>query len=189
MAPPDRLSPTLPSGACGPYGGYLRRCWCGYLPRLIAQALRSPSICGPSMGVQVPGSFNTFQAVYYRAPDGSQPVDDFIDALPPRHQAVVDLQVERLNDLHAGRPHLPYPHSSQVRGELRELRCHFGNDLYRILYRRSDNLLILLHAFAKRTEAIPEQQIRIAQQRWDDFKRRMESSPRVPPRAAGHDAP
>lgn len=34
--------------------------------------------------------------------------------------------------------------SSQVEGELRELRCHYGNTLYRILYWRSDNPFVLL---------------------------------------------
>lgn len=46
-------------------------------------------------------------------------------------------------------PHLPFPHSSQVDGELRELRCHFGSDHYRVLYRRSERLIVLLHVFAK----------------------------------------
>ena len=38
-------------------------------------------------------------AVYYRDADGVEPVDDFIDHLPPRVQASLDLQIDRLNDL------------------------------------------------------------------------------------------
>jgi phage-related protein len=38
-----------------------------------------------------------------------------------------------------------------VRGELRELRCHFGRELYRVSYRRSENLIVLLHIFRKDT--------------------------------------
>ncbi len=135
------------------------------------------------------GSFHTFQAVFYRAADGSQPVDDFIESLPVKHQVAMDLQIGRLNELHPGRPHLPHPHSSQLRGELRELRCHYGSNLYRVLYRRSDNLIILLHAFRKETGKVPESEISTAQRRWDDFKHRMDKDPRTPPRAAGHDAP
>ncbi len=52
------------------------------------------------------------QAVYYRAPDGSEPVNNFIDSLPVREQVVIDNQVERINLL-SSRPHLPFPHSSQ----------------------------------------------------------------------------
>jgi phage-related protein len=77
------------------------------------------------------------QAVYYRAADGSEPVNDFIDSLTVPRQVVLDNQIDRLNMLTAANPHLPFPHSSQVEGELRELRCHYGRELYRVLYRRS----------------------------------------------------
>jgi phage-related protein len=88
-----------------------------------------------------------------------------------------------------GRPHLPFPHSSQLKGELRELRCHYGRELYRVIYRRSRNLFILLHIFRKDAGPIPEAEIRIAQERWSDFKARMDVDKPKPPRAAGHDAP
>jgi phage-related protein len=129
------------------------------------------------------------QAVYYRAPDGSQPVDDFIERLDPRAQAVLDQQIERLNLLGPSRPHLPFPHSSQIEGELRELRCHFGSSLYRALYRRSGNLIVLLHMFRKDTGKVPEREIEIARTRFADFKARMDAPRRRPPRAAGRDAP
>lgn len=124
--------------------------------------------------------------VYYRAADGREPVNAFIDALPPKVQVVLDNQIERIALFG---PRLPFPHSSQVEGELRELRCHYGNTLYRILYRRSDNLLVLLHILEKRTGAIPEADKQVARERWADFKRRMDETPRRPPRAAGHEAP
>jgi phage-related protein len=129
------------------------------------------------------------QAVYYRAPDGSEPVDEFIDRLDERKQPTLDLQIDRLNDRPVSAPPLPFPHSSQVRGPLRELRCHYGSELYRVLYRRSENLLVLLHMLRKDTGKLPEAEIAIAEQRWADFKQRMDAHPRRPPRAAGQDAP
>ena len=84
---------------------------------------------------------------------------------------------------------LPFPHSSQVRGPLRELRCHYGPELYRVLYRRSGNLFVLLHMLRKDTGKIPGNDVAIAEQRWEDFKQRMDAPRRKPPRAAGHDAP
>lgn len=130
-----------------------------------------------------------FQAVYYRDLDGGEPVREFVDALPEEEQAAIDHQIDRLNLLSDEFPHLPFPHSSQVEGEFRELRCHYGRNLYRVLYRRSDRLVLLLHVFAKRSAKIPEREIQIARDRWDDFKARMDADPRVPPRAAGRDAP
>ena len=128
-------------------------------------------------------------AVYYRAPDSFEPVRDFLDALDDEVAATLGLQIDRLNMLSDEMPHLPFPHSSQVDGELRELRCHYGRQLYRVLYRRSDRLLVLLHIFAKRTAKIPAAEITTAKDRWEDFKARMDAEPRRPPRAAGHDAP
>ena len=129
------------------------------------------------------------QAVYFRAADGAEPVNDFIDSLGPREQAAVDLQIDRLNDLPSSAPPLPFPHSSQVRGPLRELRCHYGSELYRVLYCRSRNLFVLLHMFRKRTGKVLDADITIAEERWADFKRRMNAERRQPPRAAGKDAP
>lgn len=130
-----------------------------------------------------------FHAVYYRDSAAQEPVRAFLDGLDDDVAAVLALQIDRLNMLSDGLPHLPFPHSSQVDGELRELRCHYGRQLYRVLYRRSDRLLVLLHIFSKRTARIPASEITIAQERWADFKERMDAQPRRPPRAAGHDAP
>jgi phage-related protein len=127
--------------------------------------------------------------VYYRASDGSEPVNDFIDELDPRQQATLDLQIDRLNDQPPSAPPLPFPHSSQVRGPLRELRCHTGPELYRVLYRRSGNLIVLLHMLRKGTSKLPEADIVVAEMRWVDFRQRMDAERRRPPRAVGHDAP
>jgi phage-related protein len=146
------------------------------------------------------------QAIYYRAAGGAEPVAEFLDAefpLEPRKKklteadfaaaakkrATVDLQIDRLNGLPNDLPPLPFPHTSQVEGPLRELRCHYGNSLYRILYRRSDNLFVLLHALRKNSKKLPQADIEIAKKRWLDFKDRMDAEKRVPPRAAGDDAP
>lgn len=130
-----------------------------------------------------------FQAVYYRDAHGREPVRDFVDALDDEEQAAVLNQIDRLNLLGDELPHLPFPHSSQVEGELRELRCHYGRNHYRVFYRRSGRLLVLLHAFAKRTKQLPEREIQVARDRWDNFKARMDADPRIPPRPAGRDAP
>jgi phage-related protein len=131
----------------------------------------------------------TFQAVYYRAEDGSEPVLGFLADLDGKSRAALLRQIDRLNDLSDAVPHLPFPHSSQVEGELRELRCHMGAKHYRVLYRRSKRLIVLLHVFPKKTGKLPKAEVEIAKKRWDDFKARMEARPRKPPRAAGRDAP
>ncbi len=69
------------------------------------------------------------------------------------------------------------------------LRVRFANTRYRILYQRSDNLIVLLHAIEKHTGAVPDADKELAKKRIADFKRRMDARQRVPPRSAGQDAP
>jgi len=128
------------------------------------------------------------QAVYYRSSRGQEPVDAFIDALrPPAAQRALDDKCELLNGLPPAAPPLAFPHSSQIEGELRELRCHYGRRLFRILHRRSSNLFVLLHAIEKTSGPVPSADIVIAKSRFADFRVRMDTSLR--PRAAGRDAP
>lgn len=128
-------------------------------------------------------------AVYYRDKSGRAPVNDFIDSLAPERQEELDHTSGMLNRLGASDPPLPFPYSSQVDGQLRELRCHYGRDLYRVLYRRSRNLFVMLHAMEKRTRQIPQADIDIANARWADYQTRMNAARKRPPRVAGRDAP
>ena len=116
-------------------------------------------------------------------------MEEFIDGLPAKHQVAVDLAIDRLNGLSTNEPPLAFPATSQVDGELRELRCHYGPVLYRVLYRRSGNLFVLLHILRKQTGKIPAPDVHTAGERWNDFKARMDARRRRPPRAAGNDAP
>jgi len=111
------------------------------------------------------------QAVYYRDERGREPVRDYVRGLDPRGRVALRNQIRRLNLLTSAMPHLPFPYSSQIEGELRELRCHVGSELHRILYQRSQNLVVLLHAFRKTTAEVPRAEITLAQRRWDDFAR------------------
>jgi phage-related protein len=130
------------------------------------------------------------QAVYYRDEHGVEPVDDFIEGLPSKRAAKIgDFIDEYLNGRPPAAPPPEFPISSQVDGELRELRVRFGNTRYRVLYQRSGNLIVLLHAIEKHTGAISQAAVELAKKRMSDFARRMDAKPRVPPRAAGQDAP
>jgi phage-related protein len=129
-------------------------------------------------------------AVYYRDSRGAEPVDEFIQALSSRRAAKIDDFIdEHLNGRPPRDPPPPFPVTSQIDGELRELRVRFANTRYRILYQRSENLVVLLHAIEKDTGAVLESDIELARHRMADFKRRMDASRRRPPRAAGRDAP
>jgi phage-related protein len=130
------------------------------------------------------------QATYYRDKHGVEPVDQFIEALPAKRKEKVDDQIdEHLNGRPPDAPPPAFPISSQIAGELREFRIRFAGTRYRVLYQRSGSLIVLLHAFEKNTGAVAISDIVIARWRMADFKKRMNATPRKPPRAAGHDAP
>ena len=128
-------------------------------------------------------------AKFYRAPDGAEPVNEFIEGQRATVRLAIDRQIDRINLLDEDHPHLAFPHSSQIEGELRELRCHYGAVLYRILYRRSEQFVVLLHIFEKRTKAVPEADKQIARERWADFRKRMDARPRGRPSPIGKKAP
>ena len=129
------------------------------------------------------------QAIYYRAIDGIEPVREFLLNLDGRVRDAIVWHIELLNELGERDPPLAFPYSSQVAGELRELRSHHGRRHFRVLYRRSESLFVLLHAFEKTSASVPRAAIAVAEARWEDFKTRMDAVPRRLPRAAGHDAP
>jgi phage-related protein len=108
----------------------------------------------------------------------------------PLAVAKIDAAIEEhLNGHNPRDPPPGFPATSQIEGELRELRVRFAMTRYRVLYQRSGNLIVLLHAFEKNTGTVPGGERRKAQARMADFRARMDASSRRPPRAAGHDAP
>lgn len=72
---------------------------------------------------------------------------------------------EHLNGRRSDEPPPEYPISSQLEGELRELRVRFANTRYRVLYQRSDNLVALLHVIEKDTGAVPVADVELAKRR------------------------
>lgn len=130
------------------------------------------------------------QAIFYRDKHGAEPVNQFIESLPAKRAAKIDDFIEEhLNARASDAPPPEFPVTSQIDGELRELRVRSANTRYRLLYQRSGNLIVLLHAFEKNTGVVPLGEKELAKRRMADFRRRMDAKKRRPPRAAGQDAP
>jgi phage-related protein len=130
------------------------------------------------------------QAVFYRTTNGREPVHEFmLTRLATKVISVVEDQIDEMNGLADSLPPLAFPRTSHIAGGLRELRCHFGNELYRILYRRSGNLFVLLHMIRKNSRTVPTNDIELAERRWQDFRERMDAPKRRGLRPAGKDAP
>ena len=66
---------------------------------------------------------------------------------------------------------MPFPYSSQVRGKIRELRAHYGNEQYRVLYFGTPGrVFVLLDAFEKRTGPVPDRHVRVAEARMHRYQ-------------------
>ncbi len=103
---------------------------------------------------------------------GQAPVEEFLTALPVNQRAKA---LALLKMLEQEGPRLPFPYSSQVRGKLRELRTQLGKDKLRILYfGDAKRVFILLHGIVKRSAKLPEEDIRLAEQRMQRHNRRLE---------------
>lgn len=147
----------------------------------------------PTQAGQVRSSRQRTQAVFFRDAKGLEPVDAFLEELlvtNPLAAAKIDEAIEEhLNGRRPSAPPPEFPISSQIERELRELRVRFGRTRYRLLYQRSENLIVLLHLFKKNTGAVPTRDVEMAKKRMMDFRARMDDSNRRRPRAAGRDAP
>ncbi|MFQ5791396.1 MAG: type II toxin-antitoxin system RelE/ParE family toxin, partial [Acidobacteriota bacterium] len=102
------------------------------------------------------------------------PVWDFIFNLPAKDQAkmvrALDLLEEFGLELRA-----PYVKSVTGHRKLWELRVRGIGGAYRILYFAfTEQRMVMLHAFAKKTRKTPGREIAMAEKRMDDFLRRHE---------------
>jgi phage-related protein len=152
---------------------------------------KRPSSSQPNAGAV--GWSGRTQAVFYRDNRGREPVNDFLEELlevQPLAVAKIDNAIEEhLNGRDRRHPPPEFPTTSQIEGELRELRVRFAKTRYRVFYQRSRNLMVLLHVLEKNTGAVRARDKRMAEARMADFETRMNASPRRRPRAAGRDSP
>ena len=101
------------------------------------------------------------------------PADSEYQALPRQDKAAMTHAMEKREALG---PHLPYPHSSDVRGAsgLRELRPRAGRSPWRAFYRRIGEEMVI-GAIGPEAEANPAgftRAVQHAHRRLDDFETR-----------------
>jgi len=113
---------------------------------------------------------SVWSLVYYETAAGRYPVKDYIADLEPEERARVTFDLELLESFGLG---LGAPYVRSIRGKLRELRTR-GRIQHRLLYFAvSGKRLVLLHAFAKKSEKTPPAEIDTAMRRMADYLERM----------------
>jgi phage-related protein len=109
----------------------------------------------------------TWRVEFYEDANGTRPVDDWLRVLAVKDRARVERTIGLLEGYGVL---LPMLHSRHLSGKIFELRVASGKRDFRILYfafvgRR----FVLLHAFAKQTQATPAREITTAERRWADY--------------------
>lgn len=103
-----------------------------------------------------------FDIDFYRLPDGTAPVEEFLDTLTVkmRNKALDSLLI-----LEEFGNSLREPYSKYMGNGLFELRIKFSSDISRIFYFfYADNKIILTNGFIKKTQKTPRAQLKLARQ-------------------------
>lgn len=106
---------------------------------------------------------------WYKDPSGNVPVLDFLQSTDKKHRAKI---LSWITFLQVSGVTLGDPYTSQIQGRLRELKADFGRNPYRILYYWDSNRdPVLLHAFLKQSQRLPERDRTLGLERmWQDMK-------------------
>ena len=107
----------------------------------------------------------------FRTERGEAPVEAYLSGLEPRHRRKIAAHLELLAQ---EGPNLRRPYADALRGPLRELRIGLGRMEHRILYYFAlKDAVVLLHAFLKKTRAVPEREIDVAYDRMESLNLRL----------------
>lgn len=107
----------------------------------------------------------------YRTLRGGQPVEDYLNGLEPKHRRKIAGILELLAQ---EGPNLRRPYADVLEGPLRELRVGLGRLEHRVLYYFVlKDAVVLLHAFLKKTDAVPQKEIDVAKERMKELNRRL----------------
>lgn len=113
---------------------------------------------------------NQYEVLFYEKADGECLVEKFLDRLPKKVKAKIYKWIEQLE---VYGPALPRPYADTVRDKIRELRVRFGNVRIRLLYFFVGKKIVITHAFMKKSDEIPQEEIERSLSIMNDFYERL----------------
>lgn len=113
--------------------------------------------------------YNEYRIYYYQNSYTKRtPVLEYIQKIPAKDGGKVAAYIVLLRN-YKGR--LDEPYSRYIRSGIRELRVDFARNKHRVFYVTVvGKKVILLHAFLKKTEKTPKQEITRALDNFEDYK-------------------
>jgi len=112
-----------------------------------------------------------WQIFYYRE-GNHHPIQEYLDSLSPKTKAKI---LRNLLLLAEFGPNLGWPFVSNVSRNIWELRTVYQGNQHRILFAvKEGKIILLLHCFQKKTQKIPDKDIKLAVSRFTKYQKRSE---------------
>lgn len=114
------------------------------------------------------------EIILYETAAGKCPVEEFLDSLNPKQAQKVTWTLKLIEDL----PSIPSQYFKKLvnTDDIWEVRIIYGNNIFRILgFFDGPKLVVLNHAFQKKTQKTPHHAIEMAEERKRDYFERRKS--------------
>jgi len=108
--------------------------------------------------------------VFYKTVSGNKPVEKFLDSLTGKQAQKVVWVLKLIEELEI----IPKQYFKKLKGtdEIWEVRIQVGGNIFRILgFLYGKNLIVLNHAFSKKSQKITKKDIQLAEQRRQKYLR------------------
>jgi len=113
----------------------------------------------------------TREVIFYRTEAGRSPIQEFLDALSSQHAQKAAWVIKLVEDLEV----VPGQYFQKMSNteDLWEVRVKAGTNIFRFLgFFDGARLVVLSHAFQKKTQKTPRQAIHLAEERKREYFRR-----------------
>ena len=111
------------------------------------------------------------EVIFYKTDGNRSPIDEFLDTLAPQQAQKVAWVLSLIEDLDIV-PGQYFQKMVNTDG-IWEARVKIGSNIFRLLgFFDGSQLVVMSHAFQKKTQKTPKQAIRLAEERKRDYFRR-----------------
>ena len=108
------------------------------------------------------------EIIFYRTSGGKSPIDDFLDSLSSKQARKVAWVLSLVEELEV----VPKQYFKKMTNteDLWEVRVRMGSNIFRLLgFFDGARIVVLSHAFQKKTQKAPRQAIKLAEKRKNDY--------------------
>jgi len=108
---------------------------------------------------------------FYQSDSGTCPVEDFLDSLTGKQVQKVTWTLQLIEEMQT----VPIKYFKKLinTDDIWEVRIQAGNNIFRLLgFLDGENIVILNHAFQKKTQKTPKKEIQIAEARKKNYLNR-----------------